>query len=193
MRYLSSLFLFFLLVSCRSLDPTTLRHATQHYTTQHNVTHDTVYLRDSVYVSERQRGDTVYLTRVEWRDRWRTRMVHDTIHETQYIEKIIEKPPEKYIPNFYKHCTIYFWCAIFCILLYIVLRLTKSKLRMRFWFKRKNGGTPNEPSEFIVASQFWRERYVPKFYRWCTGLLFALLTWVTVRWWLRTKRYFLDF
>ena len=93
---------------------------------------DTVYLKDSVFVSEKQRGDTVYLTRVEWRDRWHTRMVHDTIHETQYIEKIIEKPPEKYIPNFYKHCTIYFWCAIFCILLYIVLRLTKSKLRMRF-------------------------------------------------------------
>jgi hypothetical protein len=37
------------------------------------------------------------------------------------------------------------------------------------------------------------ERYVPKFYRWCTGLLFALLTWMAVRWWLRTKRYFLDF
>ena len=93
---------------------------------------DTVVVRDSVFVSEVMKGDTVYLTRVEWRDRWRTRMVHDTIHETQYIEKIIEKPPEKYIPNFYKHCTIYFWCAIFCILLYIVLRLTKSKLRMRF-------------------------------------------------------------
>ena len=93
---------------------------------------DTIVVRDSVFVREVMKGDTVYLTRVEWRDRWRTRMVHDTIHETQYIEKIIEKPPEKYIPNFYKHCTIYFWCAIFCILLYIVLRLTKSKLRMRF-------------------------------------------------------------
>ena len=93
---------------------------------------DTVVVRDSVFVSEVMKGDTVYLTRVEWRDRWHTRMVHDTIHETQYIEKIIEKPPEKYIPNFYKPCTIYFWCAIFCILLYIVLRLTKSKLRRRF-------------------------------------------------------------
>ena len=37
------------------------------------------------------------------------------------------------------------------------------------------------------------ERYVPKFYRWCTVLLFALLAWVAVRWWLRTKRYFLNF
>ena len=130
MRYLSSLFLFFLLVSCRSLDPTTLHHATQHYTTQHNVTHDTVYLRDSVYVSERQRGDTAYLTRVEWRDRWRTRVERDTVMDVRVEKEVVQLPPE---------------------------------------------------------------RYVPKFYRWCTGLLFALLTWVAVRWWLRTKRYFLDF
>ena len=122
MRYLSSLFLFFLLVSCRSLDPTTLHHATQHYTTQHNVTHDTVYLRDSVYVSERQRGDTVYLTRVEWRDRWRTRVERDTVMDVRVEKEVVQLPPE---------------------------------------------------------------RYVPKFYRWCTGLLFALLTWVAVRWWLR--------
>ena len=122
MRYLSSLFLFFLLVSCRSLDPTTLHHATQHYTTQHNVTHDTVYLRDSVYVSERQRGDTVYLTRVEWRDRWRTRVERDTVVDVRVEKEVVQLPPE---------------------------------------------------------------RYVPKFYRWCTGLLFALLTWVAVRWWLR--------
>ena len=130
MRYLSSLFLFFLLVSCRSLDPTTLHHATQHYTTQHNVTHDTVYLRDSVFVSERQRGDTVYLTRVEWRDRWRTRVERDTVMDVRVEKEVVQLPPE---------------------------------------------------------------RYVPKFYRWCTGLLFALLTWVAMRWWLRTKRYFLDF
>ena len=122
MRYLSSLFLFFLLVSCRSLDPTTLHHATQHHTTQHNVTHDTVYLRDSVYVSERQRGDTVYLTRVEWRDRWRTRVERDTVMDVRVEKEVVQLPPE---------------------------------------------------------------RYVPKFYRWCTGLLFALLTWVAVRWWLR--------
>ena len=119
------------LPSCRSVEAVT---SDTHNLSliAHSSHHDTVVLRDSVYVREVQRGDTVYLTRVEWRDRWHTRMVHDTIHETQYIEKIIEKPPEKYIPNFYKHCTIYFWCAIFCILLYIVLRLTKSKLRMRF-------------------------------------------------------------
>ena len=29
------------------------------------------------------------------------------------------------------------------------------------------------------------ERYVPKFYKWCTGLLFALLTLMVARWWLK--------
>ena len=55
-------------------------------------------------------------------------------------------------------------------------------------------------TDTIVVTE-WREkviehppeRYVPKFYRWCTVLLFALLAWVAVRWWLRTKRYFLNF
>ena len=52
---------------------------------------DTVVVRDSVFVSERQRGDTVYLTRVEWRDRWRTQMVHDTIVRVDSIVQVIEQ------------------------------------------------------------------------------------------------------
>ena len=93
-------------------------------------TRDTILLRDSIFISERQRGDTVYLTRVEWRDRWRTRVERDTVMDVRVEKEVVQLPPE---------------------------------------------------------------RYVPKFYRWCTGLLFALLTCVAVRWWLRTKRYFLDF
>ena len=89
---------------------------------QRSVSSDTVYLRDSVYVSERQRGDTVYLTRVEWRDRWRTRVERDTVMDVRVEKEVVQLPPE---------------------------------------------------------------RYVPKFYKWCTVLLFALLTWVAVRWWLR--------
>ena len=66
---------------------------------------DTLVVRDSVFVSERQQGDTVYLTRVEWRDRWRTRMVHDTIVRIDSIVQVIENPPERYVPKFYKWCT----------------------------------------------------------------------------------------
>ena len=70
---------------------------------------DTVVVRDSVFVREVMKGDTVYLTRVEWRDRWRSRMVHDTIVQTDSIVQVIEHPPERYVPKFYKWCTIALW------------------------------------------------------------------------------------
>ena len=84
---------------------------------------DTVVVRDSVFVSERQRGDTVYLTRVEWRDRWRTQLVHDTIVRTDSIVQVIEHPPERYVPPFYKRCTIALWVAVILGVLYGILRV----------------------------------------------------------------------
>ena len=54
---------------------------------------DTVYLRDSVFVSEKQRGDTVYLTRVEWRDRWRTRVERDTVVDVRVEKEVVQLPP----------------------------------------------------------------------------------------------------
>ena len=87
---------------------------------------DTIYLHDSVFVSEKQRGDTVFLTRVEWRDRWRTRVERDTVMDVRVEKEVVQLPPE---------------------------------------------------------------RYVPKFYRWCTGLLFALLTIVVARWWIKRNHW----
>ena len=91
---------------------------------------DTVYLRDSVFVSEKQRGDTVYLTRVEWRDRWRTRMVHDTIVRTDSIVQVIEHPPERYVPKFYRWCTIALWAIGILALGYGLLRWRVKWLRV---------------------------------------------------------------
>ena len=84
---------------------------------------DTVVIRDSIYIREVMRGDTVYLTRTEWRDRWRTQLVHDTVHHTEFVEKIIEKPPEKYVPKFHKWCTGLFWAIIAGVILYYVLKI----------------------------------------------------------------------
>ena len=84
---------------------------------------DTVVVRDSVFVSERQRGDTVYLTRVEWRDRWRTQLVHDTIVRVDSMVEVIEHPPERYVPPFYKRCTIALWVAGILGVLYGILRM----------------------------------------------------------------------
>ena len=66
---------------------------------------DTIYLRDSIFISERQRGDTVYLTRTEWRDRWRTRIERDTVVDVRVEKEVVQLPPERYIPKFYKWCT----------------------------------------------------------------------------------------
>ena len=122
MRYFSSLFLLFLLVSCRSLEhcSTVVQNGSELFNVVRSV--DTVVLRDSVFVSERQRGDTIYLTRTEYRDRWRTQIVHDTIVRTDSIVQVIEHPPERYIPPFYKRCTAIFWTLMALLLLYVLIK-----------------------------------------------------------------------
>ena len=95
---------------------------------QRSATHDTIYLRDSVYVREVLKGDTFYITRVEYRDRWRTRLVHDTIRDTQIVEKVIENPPERYVPKFYKWCTG---------LLLGLLLVTGIVIALKWWCTRR--------------------------------------------------------
>ena len=100
---------------------------------------DTIYQHDSIYIREIQRGDTIYLTRTEWRDRWRIREVHDTIHNTEYItqteyrDRVVEKPPEKYVPGFYKNCT---W--LFFILLLLLVGIIVFKVWRWFLIKRSS-------------------------------------------------------
>ena len=121
MRYLSSLFLFFLLVSCKSLSPTTIASAASMASTTIH-TRDTILLRDSIFISERQRGDTVYLTRVEWRDRWRTRVDRDTVMDGRVEKEVVQLPPERSVPKFYKWTAAIFWTGIALLILYLILR-----------------------------------------------------------------------
>jgi hypothetical protein len=94
------------LVSCKSVDVVTNAQVQELQTIR---TVDTVVMHDSIYIREVMRGDTIYLTRTEFRDRWRTRMVHDTVVRTDSIVQVIEHPPERYVPKFYKWCTGLFW------------------------------------------------------------------------------------
>ena len=84
---------------------------------------DTVYLKDSVFVSEKQRGDTVYLTRVEWRDRWRTRVERDTVMDVRVEKEVVQLPPERYVPKFYKWCTIALWAIAAVAALVVIGRI----------------------------------------------------------------------
>ena len=119
MRYLSSLLFFFLLVSCKSVEVVG-RSEVQDVQKFRSV--DTVVVRDSVFVSERQKDDTVYLTRVEWRDRWRTRIERDTVVDVRIEKEVVQLPPERYVPPFYKRCTIALWVIIALVIGYWAMR-----------------------------------------------------------------------
>lgn len=109
------------LPSCKSLDPTIAASATSTASaTTHS--HDTLIIRDSIFVREYVAGDTVFRDRVKYRDRWRTQIIHDTIIRTDSITQVIEHPPERYIPPFYKRCTIVLWILIALSILYLILR-----------------------------------------------------------------------
>ena len=120
-------------VSCRSVDPTTLHHTTQAYTTLHNIV-DTVLLRDSVYrhdsviYRERTIHDTVYITKEVYRDRREARgerqkaVRTDTIVVTEYRDRVVEHPPERYVPKFYKWCTGLLWAILVLAIGYWAMR-----------------------------------------------------------------------
>ena len=108
-------------VGCKSLEPAIVASATSSASAATH-THDTLVLHDSIYVREVLKGDTLYLTRIEYRDRWRTQIVHDTIQDTQVVEKVIEHPPKRYIPKFHKWCTSLFWAILVLAISYWILR-----------------------------------------------------------------------
>ena len=90
---------------------------------------DTIVMHDSVFISERQRGDTIYLTRTEWRDRWRTRIERDTVVDVRVEKEVVQLPPERYVPKFYKWCTGLLWAiGLLVIVLWMVKRRIKRYL-----------------------------------------------------------------
>ena len=90
------------------------------------VLRDTVYRHDSVIYRERTVLDTVYITKEVYRDRLHSTLnsqlstLADTIHIVEYRDRVIEHPPERYIPPFYKRCTLFFWLIVVTSALYMV-------------------------------------------------------------------------
>ena len=108
------------LPSCKSLDPAIVASATSSASAATNthdtiVQRDTVYRHDSVIYRERTIHDTVYVTKEVYRDRLEARgerqkaVRTDTVTVTEYRDRVIEHPPERYVPAFYKWCTIALW------------------------------------------------------------------------------------
>ena len=142
MKKISLILIAIILVSCKSascVESVISEVESQKLNVESQRNIDTIYQHDSIYIREIQRGDTIYLTRTEWRDRWRIREVHDTIHNTEYItqteyrDRVVEKPPERYVPCFYK------WCAgLLAGVLIILIIIITLKIRNRILIKRSS-------------------------------------------------------
>ena len=123
--------LVFACVSCKSLDLSDTYHSSL---IAHNSHHDTVVLRDSVVLHdsviyrERTVHDTVYVTKEVYRDRLEARGEKrkaertDTVVVTEYRDRVIEHPPERFIPPFYKHCTIILFIILAATIVYLIIR-----------------------------------------------------------------------
>ena len=130
--------LVFACVSCKSVDLSDTYHSTlnsQHSTlTDTVVQRDSVVLHDSVVYRERTIHDTVYVTKEVYRDRLEARGERrkaerkDTVVVTEYRDRVIEHPPEKYVPKFYKWCTIILWIILAAGIVYIA---TKWYIKMQ--------------------------------------------------------------
>ena len=94
-------------------------------TTSHTLTNslrqDSTYHRDSIYIREYIRGDTVYLD--HWRDRWMERTITRT--DTLYRDREVTEqlPPEKYIPRTVRCLAWIGAFTLFAILLRLLWRL----------------------------------------------------------------------
>jgi hypothetical protein len=72
-------------------------------------------LRDSIILRERTIHDTVYITKEVYRDRLEARgerqkvVRTDTVVVTDYRDRVVKLPPERYVPKFYRWCTIALW------------------------------------------------------------------------------------
>ena len=87
---------------------------------------DTLYRHDSVIYRERTIHDTVYVTKEVYRDALNSKFKiqnstkTDTVVVTEYRDRVIEHPPERYIPPFYKRCTLFFWLILATSALYMI-------------------------------------------------------------------------
>ena len=122
------------LVSCRSLDVVSssevqeVQEVQKFWRVDTIVQRDTLYRHDSVIYRERTVHDTVYITKEVFRDALNSKFLiqnsakTDTVVVTEYRDRVVAQPPERYVPKFYKWCTIALWAIIALIIGRILLK-----------------------------------------------------------------------
>ena len=74
----------------------TERHTDTLRVTQHH--RDSIYVHDSVWVSEQHRGDTILLTTTKWLTKYIERLSHDTIYQSKTDSVPTPYPVIKEVP-----------------------------------------------------------------------------------------------
>ena len=96
-----------LLTGCKTvkyIPVETVRTDTAYITKQQR---DSIIIRDSIYVHEYQRGDTIYRDRIQFRDRWRDRWRTDTIYRSHTDSIAVPYPVEKPLTRWQRFCLDY--------------------------------------------------------------------------------------
>lgn len=91
----SYIYLLASLLFLASCSPKIIEKVHTEYVTQQVHHRDTITTKDSVYVKEWMKGDTVYVReyrdRFVYRDRWRDSIQIKEVHDTTSVEKKVEK------------------------------------------------------------------------------------------------------
>ena len=87
-----------LLSSCTTTKYVTVpeMHTDTLMVTQHS--RDSIYVHDSIWVSEQQRGDTILLTTTKWLTKYIERLSHDTIYQSKTDSVPTPYPVEVKVP-----------------------------------------------------------------------------------------------
>lgn len=119
------------LPSCKSLDSVQCTIDSIHHNSVSQlstVNSQLSTIHDSIVYRERIVHDTVFITKEVYRDKQLSTLnsqlstIADTIHVVEYRDRVVDHPPERYIPPFYKRCTIVLWIIIALSILYLILR-----------------------------------------------------------------------
>ena len=84
---------------------------------------DSVRLIDSVFVDRWRENDTVFVNKTKYCYLYRNILHTDTITIEQSKTETVQV---KYVPPFYKWCTVALWCLIAIVVLYVVWRIFKA-------------------------------------------------------------------
>lgn len=111
----------FLTTSCNVCEPIIKTEYRDSVRTEYR--RDSVRLIDSVFVDRWRANDTVFINKTNYRYLYR-----DVLHTDTFIidNSTTETVQVRYVPPFYKWCTLLLWIIIAVIALYVAWRIFKA-------------------------------------------------------------------